>query len=213
MADPVVSVMIPTWQRRHTLFSRCLPSVAAQTLPENQIEVIVCSDGPDPELQGQLPSRIRYHELPERHGPEFCCGDHVRAKMVGQAHGKYIACLDDDDEWLPDHLSSLVDLLEDDPDTGFAYGQARMFLPQGGEQIIGQYPPCLGGISTSTLVVRRETYEVANWQSPDSPYGDWELCSKWLAAGARPLFHEQVTVRLWPESLWHGAQLRAEETP
>ncbi len=46
----LVSVITPTWNRHDLLLNRCIPSVEAQTYPD--IEHIIVSDGPDPDLLG-----------------------------------------------------------------------------------------------------------------------------------------------------------------
>jgi len=45
----LVSVILPTWQRHELLFNRALPSVWEQI--HTDLQVIVCSDGPDPVLR------------------------------------------------------------------------------------------------------------------------------------------------------------------
>ena len=49
---PTVSVVTPTWQRHDLLMDRCIPSVAAQDYPD--VEHVICSDGPDPDLAERL---------------------------------------------------------------------------------------------------------------------------------------------------------------
>src|SRR5215472_1068898 len=46
---PRISVITPTWQRARLLTRRCIPSVLAQDY-EGEIEHVIVSDGPDPDL-------------------------------------------------------------------------------------------------------------------------------------------------------------------
>src|SRR5687768_8248493 len=46
---------------------------------------------------------------------------------IRHARGSLIALLDADDVWLPDHLRSVVDLLERHPETGVGFGRVRLF--------------------------------------------------------------------------------------
>ena len=43
--EPLVSIIVPTYNRHELLLNRCLPSIFRQTYPK--IEIIVVSDGPD----------------------------------------------------------------------------------------------------------------------------------------------------------------------
>ncbi|WP_433829972.1 glycosyltransferase family 2 protein [Actinoplanes sp. CA-015351] len=95
--DPDVSVVIPTCNRPQ-LAARAAESALGQT--HHDLEVIVVVDGPDDatvkELSGIGDPRLRVVVLPER-------GKAPRARNIGalEARGRFVALLDDDDEWLP----------------------------------------------------------------------------------------------------------------
>jgi glycosyltransferase involved in cell wall biosynthesis len=197
MADPPrVSVITPTWERHELLLSRCIPSVAAQDY-KGRLEHVVVSDGPDPELVQRF---TEVHEsgfrrllrcMPE-HDPAAQWGHHARLGGIAQADGEYIAYLDDDNSWRPDHLRLLVAALEAHPDAGFAY--PLMAVHGRGEYVIGSDPPCGGQIDTSMIVHRRELLDVATWRwYPDIPTIDWDLVSRWTAGGASWVRVPQVT--------------------
>ena len=64
-----VSVITPTWQRAELLTTRCIPSVAAQTV---LVEHVVVSDGPDPALKELLTDcDVVYAEVAE-HANDPC---------------------------------------------------------------------------------------------------------------------------------------------
>ena len=94
---PLVSAVIPT-RNRPLLVCRAVRSALDQTF--GAIEVVVVVDGPDPETEKALnsiaDSRLRMIALPNNVG-----GGEARNVGVRAAKGKYIALLDDDDEWLP----------------------------------------------------------------------------------------------------------------
>jgi len=107
--QPLVSVIIPAY-RAAEYIRETLDSVFAQTYPN--IEVVLVNDGsPDTEA---LEDAIRsYGEKliyirQENRGPSGARNTAIRA-----ARGKYIACLDSDDLYLPEHLARLVPLLEE----------------------------------------------------------------------------------------------------
>jgi GT2 family glycosyltransferase len=108
-SQPLVSVIIPAYRAAERI-RETLDSAFAQTYPN--IEVVLVNDGsPDTDA---LEQAIRsYGEKliyirQENRGPSGARNTAIRA-----ARGKYIACLDSDDVYLPYHLSSLVKLLED----------------------------------------------------------------------------------------------------
>jgi glycosyltransferase involved in cell wall biosynthesis len=98
---PIVSVVIPT-RNRPELVVRAVQSALAQSLTD--IEVIVVIDGPDAETALVLATlndlRLHTVSLPESVG-----GSEARNIGARKSRGKFIALLDDDDEWYPDKLS------------------------------------------------------------------------------------------------------------
>jgi hypothetical protein len=107
--QPLVSVIIPAYQAAGRI-RETLDSVFAQTYPN--FEVLLVNDGsPDTEALEQAirsyGARLIYIRQ-ENRGPSGARNTAIRA-----ARGKYIACLDSDDIYLPEHLSRLVPLLEE----------------------------------------------------------------------------------------------------
>jgi glycosyltransferase involved in cell wall biosynthesis len=107
--DPLVSVIIPTIGRPH-LVPRAVRSALAQTL--HAIEVIVVVDGPDEATLGVLQPladpRLRVLALPEWVG----LGG-ARNAGIHAARSRWVALLDDDDEWLPRKLEVQVRAAEE----------------------------------------------------------------------------------------------------
>jgi glycosyltransferase involved in cell wall biosynthesis len=118
--DPIVSVVIPAYNTAGYI-ARTLDSVLAQTF--TSYEIILVNDGsPDTPaleqaLQAYLPE-IRYIKQ-ENRGPSG-----ARNAAIRKARGKYIAFLDSDDVWLPQHLARQVEALENDPNLGLVYANA-----------------------------------------------------------------------------------------
>lgn len=107
--QPLVSVIIPAYQAAGRI-RETLDSVFAQTYPN--FEVLLVNDGsPDTEALEQAirsyGDRLIYIRQ-ENRGPSG-----ARNTAIRTARGKYIACLDSDDIYLPEHLSRLVPLLEE----------------------------------------------------------------------------------------------------
>lgn len=100
MPSPLVSVVIPTYLRAG-LVLRAVVSALAQTIGD--IEVIVVVDGRDIETARALAtiedSRLRVMR-PDRH----LGNADARNAAIRSAVGRYVAFLDDDDEWFPRKL-------------------------------------------------------------------------------------------------------------
>lgn len=106
--SPKVSVIIPTCNRPEFL-SEALLSVFSQTYMD--IEVIVVNDG-GTEVESIIASlnkkrKIIYINCDDHRGPSAARNAGIKA-----ARGKYIAYLDDDDIYYPDHIETLVNFLE-----------------------------------------------------------------------------------------------------
>jgi succinoglycan biosynthesis protein ExoW len=115
-----VSVIIPFFQRRPGLLARALESVCAQRL-DASIEMLVVDDesplDPAGEVPAQLPPHVAVRIVRQKNGGPGAARnsglDHAAADT------RYVAFLDSDDEWLPDHLRNAIDALGDDLDFYF----------------------------------------------------------------------------------------------
>lgn len=192
----LVSVITPTWLRHGHLIDRCIPSVQAQTHPK--VEHIVVSDGPDPALRELLAGQpVIYLEVPEHHtypDGQVDYGSRPRNHALPYATGEYVAYLDDDNAYRPNHLQLLVGALES---ADFAY--SRMLRHPHGD-VIGHLPPRYGGIDTSLIVHRAGVpQKYGMWPLPDEIDGDkhapdWGVVSRWLHAGATWTHVPDITV-------------------
>lgn len=115
--DPLVSVVVATYNRAGLLMERCIPSVLNQT--HRNLELIVVGDGCTDETEeavGAVPDpRLRFVNLTQRAAyPDdsthrwMVAGAPAMNKGLSMAGGEYITHLDDDDEYSPDRLEKLV---------------------------------------------------------------------------------------------------------
>lgn len=106
--QPVVTIVMPTRDRLH-LLGRALDSVIAQNY--TQWELIVVNDGGESVrglVDGRDPhDRIRCIEFGWSRGPAA-----ARNTAFSEARGEIICYLDDDDIYLPDHLQTVVNGLD-----------------------------------------------------------------------------------------------------
>ncbi len=105
-----ISVIVPTIGRKDVI--KCLESISNQSI--SCFEVILCYDGDDFFSFDKLIKSHRYDNFVKviNVGP-FKGGNNARQSGVEISQGNYIALLDDDDEWLPNHLESMINKIED----------------------------------------------------------------------------------------------------
>ncbi len=108
MSDPLVTVVIPTYNRAGVLYY-ALHSVLSQTMQDFEIYVI------DDAGTDSTPELIEHFKDPRIHYIRFETNQKAAAARnagMERAKGKYIAFLDSDDEWLPTKLEKQVACLE-----------------------------------------------------------------------------------------------------
>ena len=106
--SPMVSVVVPTFNRRDMLL-RALKSVLAQTY--KSFEIVVVNDGGE-DVEDVIAPLNRDHNITYiRHRNNSWLAS-ARNTAIRHSNGKYIAYLDDDDIYYPEHIQTLVDFLE-----------------------------------------------------------------------------------------------------
>jgi glycosyltransferase involved in cell wall biosynthesis len=193
MADkPLVSVITPTWQRPVAL-SRAIQSVLAQTY--QPVEHIIVSDGPDQafidSMTGLDCPHIWFDQLTEK--DPFRWGHLARLRGLEMAEGEFIAWLDDDNAYRPQHLERVVGQLLASPGAGFGYAKS-LFRDRGTDYELGVMPPQYAQIDTSQIVHRREILEFATWRDEGQETIEWDLVDRWMKAGIGWTFVPEITV-------------------
>lgn len=109
-ANPLVSVVIPTHNRPHTLL-RALQSVLQQDFRD--LEVIVVDDASRDDRPRQIVEALAAHDPRVRYLRRDRAGGASAARNAGihAARGTFIAFQDDDDEWLAGKLSQQVAMM------------------------------------------------------------------------------------------------------
>lgn len=185
MSKPLVSVIIPTYNRA-SLLKRAIKSVLNQKFEDFEL-IIVDDASPDdtPEVVKSFEDkRIRYIRLKRNSG-----GPVARNTGIKKARGKFIALLDDDDEWLPHRLSVQIRKFEAAEERiGAIYG-GFYYVSQENGRIIGKRLPKYRGnvyprllrenfIGSPTLLIRKECFKKAGLFDPQlSSSQDWDM---WL---------------------------------
>lgn len=110
MSRPLVSVVMPTFERR-ALLAAAIDSVRAQTLDDFELLVVddASTDGTEALLaeRARADPRVRVFRATVNRG----CNA-ARTLALGEARGRYLAFLDDDDLYLPERLERAVARLE-----------------------------------------------------------------------------------------------------
>jgi glycosyltransferase involved in cell wall biosynthesis len=115
---PVVSVIIPTYNRAHSI-GKSIKSILTQSY--QNFEIIVVDDRSTDNTEEIVKSfndpRIKYIKHQHNSGAAV-----ARNTGMENSSGRYIAFLDSDDEWLPQKLTKQVELLQQSkPEVGVVY--------------------------------------------------------------------------------------------
>jgi len=164
---PTISVIIPTHNRSRAL-RRTIASVLRQTMPD--FELIVVDDASVDDTQRVVEhfaaANIKYICHAKNQGAAA-----ARNTGISNSHGKYIAFLDDDDEWLPDKLRLQFARLEASPmNVGAIYTGWLIVHGLTGNVLSQQIPWLKGDVfdsifvrgfiaPTSTFLCRRSCFE------------------------------------------------------
>jgi glycosyltransferase involved in cell wall biosynthesis len=110
---PVLSVLIPTYNRRE-IVARCLKSLAEQTLPPEQYEVIVIDDGSTDGTDEMLasldyPASLRWKKIPHM-GPSG-----ARNRGLEMAKGEIVVFVDSDLIVVPEFLEAHLEAHRENP--------------------------------------------------------------------------------------------------
>lgn len=186
---PLVSVIVPTFNRPE-LLTRALESIAAQTHPS--IEVVVVNDGGDDVRD--VVWRFAF-AVYKRHRTNTGLPS-ARNTGLKVAQGQYIAYLDDDDWFYPQHLATLVQTLSDGQRA--AYSDAHAIYPDQAPQLYlsndydrqslkrnNLFPVCC-------VMHERSLIEEVGAFDPALPsHEDWDL---WIRMAAVTDFHHIAEV-------------------
>jgi hypothetical protein len=209
---PLVSIPIPTYSNARGLAERSLPTALAQTYED--LEIVVVGDGSPPEVEdavrGFRDPRIRFVNL-ERRGPYpedrdarwFVAGTMPLNEALRIARGDWIAVLNDDDEFRPDHVERLLALARERR-AEVAYGRLAMHRPDGTVEEAGRFPPDIHQFAWQMSLFHEGlryfgfSFGAQVFRIP----GDWHLCRRMLRAGVRFAMTEEIVSDYYPARLW-----------
>ncbi len=227
-STPAVSIITATYNRSNILIY-AIQSILRSTWTDWELRVIgdACTDDTPQAVAAFSDPRIHFVNLPENFG-EQSMPNNEGAK---QARGRYLAYLNHDDLWFPDHLETAVECLEK---TNADFVSTLGIAPRPGKGSLllgaaagGNYAPTVH-VPASLWVFRRELAEtVGPWHSFREcytfPSQDW-LLRAWRS-GARMKVAEKLTVihiasghrtnvysnREWEENRSYFEQMSADD--
>jgi glycosyltransferase involved in cell wall biosynthesis len=197
MKTPIVSVIMPTYNRR-TLLERAVASVLSQTFVD--FEFLIVNDASTDDTRIFLDglalkdARIRPVHHEKNYYPDI--SRTLNETMVA-AQGIYVARLDDDDYWCdPGKLSKQVAFLDEHPDHVVAGGgtividendkEQFRYLKMETDRDIRSKALFANPFTHSTVMFRRDIAIAAGGYGDFKNAEDWDL---WLRMGLRGKFY------------------------
>ncbi len=205
-SEPLVSITVATYNRAKMLADMVLPAALAQTY--DNIEIIVvgdhCTDETGELLRKINDPRLVFHNLPERQRyPKNklkqwkISGLNAITRAHNMARGLWIAHLDDDDVFTPDHVERLVRRAQAG-DYEFVSGRCRVEVRPGewverGSPLRKVDGGLEGHVSHSTVLRRTYTkmFRADRCLETDLA-GDTYVWQKMLNAGVRTGFVDDI---------------------
>jgi glycosyltransferase involved in cell wall biosynthesis len=194
-AEPLVSVIIPTWNRAELLTMRTLPSVLGQTYRNWEVVVVgdACTDDTGARIVALNEARIRFLNLPQRGSyPEnplqrwMVAGSTPANRALELARGEWLAYLDDDDVLMEDHIEVLLNFARQTR-AEFVFGSGDFQRSPTEWLRIGKLPPQPGNVMHSSVLYRSYLkflrYDLDAWKA--SVGADAHLWGRMYALGVR----------------------------
>lgn len=204
-ADPLVSVITPTWNRGELLTTRTLPSLIRQTYPNWEAVVVgdACTDDTEERVAALADVRIRFENLSHRGVyPEdplhrwMVAGSTPANRGLELARGEWLGYLDDDDVLVEDHLETLVQFARESG-AEFVFGAGEFQRSPTEWLLIGKLPPTPGNVMHSAVLYRSYlkflTYDLEAWR--DAVGVDAHLWGRMHSLGVRFAFLDRVVCR------------------
>jgi glycosyltransferase involved in cell wall biosynthesis len=191
-----ISVIIPVYNREPFL-GEAIRSVLAQKYA-GQLEIIVSDDGSTDrslDVASAFGDRVKVVRKPEGCTAQGASG--TRNRGIAAATQSYVAFLDSDDFYLPDHLNTMAAALERRPDLGFVFSRVLQMREQDGHRFLASWTrarltkrdianPVVSGpyvVHTNAFLFRREVFDTVGVF--DESYSNGEDGDLWMRISER----------------------------
>ena len=222
-AEPLVSVVIPTYTNVKGLLEQSLPAIFAQTY-EN-LEIVIVGDAAGPEIEQAVrrigDPRVRYanvtHRGPYPEVPQqrwLVTGGPPCNEAIRLARGRWIAQFDDDDGCPPERIERLITAARERR-LEFCYGRIRQHHPDGTVSMLGHFPPRSHDVSL-TCSVMHSGLKFISAELSDYLFGivgDWSRIRRMMRIGVRIGMIDDVVLDYYPGSLWRPEADNAVRAP
>ena len=206
--NPLVSIRVPTYNRSKILTQKTIPSFLNQTYKNIEIVVVGdhCTDDTEERIKKIKDKRVKFYNLPYR---GMYPQDMVNLWRVAStlpaneglqlSNGLWIAPCDDDDEFLPNHIETLLKKAQKEK-LEFVYGKALAINVKTGkkQREIGVFPPQHGGYSPHTALFHHGLkffeYDLTAWVVEEP--GDWNQCRRMMQAGVKMGFVDEIVTKI-----------------
>jgi glycosyltransferase involved in cell wall biosynthesis len=191
----LVSIIIPT-RHGERFIGDTLATIGAQTYPEWEVIVVEDgSDGPTEQIVAEFARKHRPHRVHYVRNDRSYGAAYSRNVAFAKAGGEFVALLDCDDRWLPDHLEESVRALRE---TGQDIVYSTVIMVQdGSDMVLGVWGPHFGElndfpqslfsrsfVTPSATVLRRTVIaDVGPWSLTHLYCEDFDFWLRCIAAG------------------------------
>ena len=223
-SPPLVSVIVATYNRSRVL-AHAIDSVRRSTLADWELIVVGdhCTDDTGEVVAAFSDPRITYVNLPQNVGEQSGPNN----EGVRLARGRYIAFLNHDDMYFPDHLVSAIAFCEE-AGADLVWCPLLVALPASESELTAgrwrfrlsgvpsgdDYDPRVFVFASAWLLTRELAVTIGPWQSARKTFvsssQDW-LFRAWRA-GARCRFHAKASVLAVPAGA-RGGSYRSLTSP
>ena len=124
--SPLVSVVIPTYNRAHCL-SRAIDSVLAQT--HDNLEIVVVDDGSRDETRDVIQERYGHEKRVKYFYQKNTGVSGARNHGMAESQGDFVALLDSDDVWFPWKLEAQLAVFRAFPEAGMVWTDMEAIDP------------------------------------------------------------------------------------
>ena len=219
---PLVSVIIPTWNRGELLVERTLPSIFRQTYEHFEIVIVgdCCTDNTGELLSKIDDPRLHFFNLPERGNyPKEkkalwqVAGSVPKNKALELCRGKWVAPLDDDDVFTENHIEILLRYAQEH-DLEFVYGKLKMEISPGEWREKGFVKQEMSMQNSTTLFrsyIKLFRPDVNAWRVGLT--GDYHRTIRYRETGVRIGFLNEIVALMPLRPGQTGLGLMAEDRP
>ncbi len=194
-----VSVIIPTYNRKHTL-GRAIESIISQTI--KPLEIIIVDDGSNDGTREWIKQEYPFIKYLNQNNSGVSAS---RNRGIFSANGNWIAFLDSDDEWIPEKLERQLSILSSDKEAVFCHtneiwirngtrvNQMRKHQKYGGYI----FEKCLDmcRISPSSSIIKKEVFDhIGYFDESLIVCEDYDLWLR-IAAHYKILFLDQPLIK------------------